>query len=83
MTDPVSKQLKDLDNGVFWVFKHVAHLHFGAEGHPVIIFLGSLFTRDMPTLNGCLRIVEITKNIFQKVVGRSATYLETVGVIRL
>ena len=28
--DPVSKRLKDLYNGVFLVFKHVVHLHFGA-----------------------------------------------------
>ena len=61
MTDPLAKHLKDLDDGVLWVFKHVVHLHFGAEGHPVNILLGSLFTGDMPTSNGCLCSAEITE----------------------
>ena len=44
MTDPVSKNLKDLNNRVLRVFKHMVHIHFCAEGHPVIIFLGHIFT---------------------------------------
>ena len=61
MIDHVSKHLRDLDNGVLWVFKHVVHLNFGAEGHPVMIFLGSILTGYMPTSNGCLRSACITK----------------------
>ena len=61
MTEPVTKHLKYLDNGVLWVLKHVVHLHFGAEGHPVTILIGSRFTGYMPTSNGCLRSAEITE----------------------
>ena len=61
MTDPVTKHLKDLNNWVLRVFKHVVHLHFGAEGHPVNILLVSLFTGYMPTSNGCLRSAKITE----------------------
>ena len=66
MTDPVKKHLKDIDNGVLLVLKHVIHLHFGAEGHPVTILIGSLFTGDMTTSNGCFCRSEITeKNILE------------------
>ena len=61
MTEPVSKQLKDLDNGFLRVFKHVVYLHVGAEGHLVILFLGSILTGDMHTSKGCLHSVEITE----------------------
>ena len=61
MTEPVTKHLKYLDNGVLWVLKHVVHLHFGAEGHPVTILLGSIFIGDMTTSNGCLCSAEITE----------------------
>ena len=61
MTDPVAKHLKDLYNGVLLVLKHVVHMHFCAEGHPVNILLGSIFTGDMPTSNVCLRITDITE----------------------
>ena len=61
MTDPVTKHLKDLDNGVLRVFNHEVHLHLGAEGHPVNIIIGSLFTGYMPTSNGCLHSAEITE----------------------
>ena len=52
VTNPVTKHLKDLYNGVLRVLKHVVHMHFCAEGHPVNILLGSIFTGDMPTSNG-------------------------------
>ena len=58
MADPVSKHSKGLDNRVLQVFKHVVHLHFCAEGHPVTILLGSLFTVDMTGRGDCLRSVE-------------------------
>ena len=61
MTEPVSKHLKDLNKGVLRVFKHVFHLNFGAEGHQVIIFIGSIFTGDTTTLNGCLRSADTTE----------------------
>ena len=61
MTEPVTKHLQDIDNGVLQVLKHFVHMHFGAEGHPVTILLGSLLRGDTNTLNGCLRSADITK----------------------
>ena len=61
VTDPVTKNLKDLNNRVLRVFKHVVHMNFGVEGHPVTILLGSIFTGDMPTSNGCLHSTDITE----------------------
>ena len=61
VTDPVTIHLKEFNNGVLLVFKHVVHLHFGEEGNPVTILLGIIFTGDMPTLNGCLQSAEITE----------------------
>ena len=57
----VSKHLKDLNNGVLRFLKHLVDLHFGAEGHPIIIFIGRLLTGDTPTSNGCLRSADITE----------------------
>ena len=67
MKEPVTKNLKELDNGVLRLLKHVVHMNFGAERHPVTILLGSIFTEDMPTSNGGLRSADITEeNILER-----------------
>ena len=56
-----SKHLKDFHSGDFWVLECVVDLHFGAEGHPVLVLPGSFVTGNVSASKACLRKAEITK----------------------
>ena len=61
VTNPDSKHLKDFHSGDFCVLKCVVDLHFGAEGHLVLVLPGSFVTGHVSASNACLRKAEITK----------------------
>ena len=77
--NPDSKHLKYFHSGDFCVLKSVVDLHFGAEGHLVLVLPGSFVTGDVSVSNACLRKAEITKETIWKAGGKCARNLETEG----